>query len=101
MFHQLQFVIEEADVKVCVVDDEFGVFHKVEKLVDDLVEARLGLELGAADAVHRNGAFVDIAVRIQETVKLAARQAPVHHLDAADLDDTVALCRGEARGFCV
>jgi hypothetical protein len=86
-------VVEEANVEVRVVDDEFGVFHKVEKLVNDLVETRLGLELGPADTVHRDGAFVDIAIRIQKTVKFAARQATIHHLDATDLDDTVALSR--------
>jgi hypothetical protein len=99
VFHQAEFVIEEADIKVRVVNDELGVFHKVEKLVDDFVETGFGLELGAADAVHRDGAFIDVTVRIQKTVKLAARQAAIDHFEATDLDDAVALGRGKARGY--
>src|SRR5690606_21312462 len=56
-------------------------------------------ELGAADAVHALRAGVDVALRVQETVELAAGAAAVHELYAADLDDAVAVRRGQAGGF--
>jgi hypothetical protein len=47
------------------------------------------------------GALVDVALGIQEAVKLAAGQTPVDELDSADFDDSVPLPGRETRGFGV
>ena len=101
VLHELELVLDEADIEVSVVDDQFATGDELEELVDDVAKVRLGVELRAADAVHGLGAFVNVALGIEEAVELAARDAAIDHLDAADLDDAVALRRREARGFCV
>src|SRR5207248_644474 len=55
----------------------------------DLSKARLLVEIGARDAVHRERAVVDLALGIQVPVKGAPRGTAVHELDAPDLDDAV------------
>ena len=47
------------------------------------------------------GAFVDVTIRVQETVKLTPGQAAIHEFDATDFDDPVALRRGQAGRFRV
>ncbi len=47
------------------------------------------------------GAFVDVAFGIQEALELAPRETAVHHLDASNFDDAVALRTRESGGFGV
>src|SRR5450432_1691944 len=50
-------------------------------------------------AVHLNGAFVDVAFRIEVLMEGFACQAPVENLHATDFDDAVLLLHLESRGF--
>jgi hypothetical protein len=81
------------------MNDELGIPDEVEKLLGNFMKTRLGLEIGAADAVDAFGALIDISVGIQEAVIVATGQAPVHHLETANLDDAVALLSRQAGGF--
>jgi hypothetical protein len=83
------------------VNHELGVFKKLEQLIDDLGESWCRLEVSATDAVHGFGTLVDFAIGIKKTVELAARQAAINELNAADLDDAVTVAGREARGFGV
>ena len=83
------------------MDDQLGPFQKGKKIIHDLRETRLGLEVRPTDAVHGFGTLVDVAFGIQETMEFPSRQAPVNEFEAADLDDAVAVCGREARGFGV
>ena len=74
---------------------------KGEQLLGHLRKARLSIQLGARDAVHRECPVVDIALGVQIAVKRAARGAPVHQLDATDLDDAVIEFGFETGGFGV
>ncbi len=84
-----EFRVEEADVEVGVVDHEFGAFHEGEEFRRDVGERRLRGEELVGDAVHRERARVDFAVRLQVAMPVAAGRPAVHELDAADLDDAV------------
>ena len=63
----------------------------------DVGEPRLVLQKLACDSVHLERPVVDLAVRLQIVVQPPAGQAAVHHLDAANLDDSVSQLRFEAR----
>src|SRR5207253_444606 len=81
--------IEKRDVEGGVVDHELGAGEELEQLIGDLSKARLPVELGARDAVHRERAVVDLALGVQVPVKGTPRGTAVHELDAPDLDDAV------------
>jgi hypothetical protein len=96
-----QLRVEEADVEFRIVDDELGALDEREELPRDVREARLrGQEL-AGDAVHGERRRLDLALGPQVALPGAAARPPVQELDAADLDDAVALGHLEARGFGV
>jgi hypothetical protein len=42
VLHDLELVLEEADVEIGVVDDEFAIGNKLEELVDDVAEINGG-----------------------------------------------------------
>ena len=73
---QGELVIEKADVERRVMDDQLSVFDKLEELVGDLAKTRLILEVFIGDAVNGDGAFIDLAIRLQIDVKVPAGQAP-------------------------
>ena len=54
---------EEADVELRVVDHELGAVHEGQELLRDLGERRLRREELVGDAVDREGARLDLAVR--------------------------------------
>src|SRR5690606_14718347 len=70
-----------------------------EELVGHVLEARLVGDELVGDAVHRDGALVDLAIRVEVDVEVAPGQAPSFQLDAADLDDAVAIGHRHAGGF--
>ena len=88
---QGEFVVEEADVERRVVDDQFRAVDEFEELIGHVLEARLADEVLVADAVHRDRAFVDLALRLQVDVEVPPGQAPADQLDATDFDDAVPL----------
>jgi hypothetical protein len=96
-----EFRVEEAEVESCVVDDQFGAADEIEEVGGDVGKAGLVEKEIAADSVHRQGAGVDFAFRIQVAVEMPLRQAAVTHLDAADLDDAMPELVFEAGRFGV
>ena len=72
-----------------------------QKIIDDLGEARLVLEVCATETVHGFGTLIDVPLRIQETMKLAAREATIDQLDTADFDNTMPLCGRQTGRFRV
>ncbi|MCY1428738.1 hypothetical protein D9M71_446340 [compost metagenome] len=96
---QGEFVIDEADVERCVMDDQLGAVDELEEFVGDLTEARLVLEELVGDAVHRDGALVHFPIRLQVDVEVPAGKATPIQLDAANLDDPVTVGDRHAGGF--
>ena len=95
----IEFVIEEADVEARVVDHQLGVAHEALEIGGHVGEARLvGQEL-VGDAMNGDGAGVDLALRVDIDVVVAAGELAVGELDAADLDHPVAVAPFEAGGF--
>ena len=80
---------------------QLGAFQKRQQIIDNLGETRLILLIGTTDAVHGLGAFIDIAIGVQEAMEVATGQAAVDELEAADFDDAMAVPRGQARCFGV
>ncbi len=87
----LQLGIEEGQVERRVVDDQLGAADELEQLLDHVGEARLLRQELVGEAVHLDGAAVHFSIRPQIAMEGATGLAPVHHLDAADFDDAVAL----------
>ena len=97
----LQLRVEERDVERRVVNHQLRAVDELEQLVDDVREARLLREEFVGDAVHVLRGAVDQPVGSQVAMELAAGLAPIHQLDAADLDDAMSLLRLQPRGFGV
>jgi hypothetical protein len=53
----------------------------------------------AIDAVHLDGARIDLAIGLDVLVVAVAGQAAVDHLDTADFDNAVPVCRLQAGGL--
>ena len=96
-----QLRIQERDVERRVVDHELRAAQEGEQLLGDVRKARLPVQVGARDAVHRERAVLDLALGIQVAVEGAPRGPPVQQLHAADLDDTVIELGLEACGLGV
>ena len=101
VLHELELILDKANIEISIVNDEFGVFDECEELVSDVGKSWCRLQVFVADAVDALGALFDVAIRVEEAVKLAARQTTIDEFNAADFDDAVALADGEARGFGV
>src|SRR5207248_2482083 len=84
-----QLRVQKRDVEGGVVDHELRAAEEGKQLLGDVRKARLPVQIGARDAVHRERAVVDVALGIQVAVEGAPRGPPVQKLHAADLDDTV------------
>ncbi len=93
--------VEELDVERRVVDDDLGVLHERQQVVDHLGELRLVLEEVARQSVHRECPFVAVALGIDVLVKAPVGDAAADDLDAADLDDAMAFPGLETRGLGV
>ncbi|MNN47309.1 hypothetical protein D3C81_1617250 [compost metagenome] len=96
---QLEFHVEEAQVELRVVDDQFGICDEFADLVRDLGKAGLVGEELDRDAVDGDRAFVDVALRVDVEVQVAPRQAAVEQFHAADFDQAVAGGGIQAGGF--
>ncbi len=101
VIHELEFVFEETDIELRVVNDELAVPDELKKLVRNVREARLILEVSAAHAVYGFCALVNLAFGIQERVVVASREAAIHDLDATDLDNAVTLTGRKTGSFCI
>src|SRR5688572_18758184 len=83
------------------MNDEFGIFHVIEKLVDDFTELRLVAQELGGQSMHTQRTLLAVASRIDIAVKMIAALLPVDEFDAADLDDAVAVRPFQAGGFGV
>jgi len=57
--------IEERDVEGGVVDHELGAREEREQLVGDFRKARLPVQIGARNAMHRERAVVDVTLGLR------------------------------------
>ena len=83
------------------MDDQFGTAHEVEEFSSDIGEEGLVLQKIEADAVYRQCASVDIALRVEVAVEVSVGQASVAHFDTAYFDDSVPELVFQAGGFSV
>ena len=81
--------------------DERGVADEGQELVGDILEERLVLQELAGQAVHGHRIAMDVALGVEVAVELAARGDAVDDLDAAELDQPVAVVGVEPRRFRV
>ncbi len=94
-----QFGVQEREVELGVVDNEGRITNEFEKLVDDIREFRLTRQKLRRQAVDCPRLLGHAAFRVEVLLELpSGRQAP-QHLDATDLDNSVAGSRFKARGF--
>ncbi len=96
-----QFGVEKLDVELGVVNDDFGVFDELDQIVDDVAELWFVFEELAIDAVHRECAFVALALRIHILMEPALGNSPSDDFDCTDLDDAVAIADFEPRSLGV
>ena len=96
---QGEFVIDKTHIEGRVVDDQLRVLDEREELLGHVLEAWFVGEVFVGDAVNRNRAFVDLAIRLQVDMEMPAGQTSPHQLHAADLDDAMAVGDRHAGGF--
>ena len=83
------------------MNDELGAAQELHQLAGNLGEAGLPREELGGQAMHHQGARVDFALGAEVAMEHPARAATVHHLDATDLDDAMALLGLETSGLGV
>ena len=93
--------IEEAEIEGGVVHHQHGAFDEGQHVVGQLAEARLVAQELGGQAVHLEGLIGHLALGVEVAVPHPARRDAVEELDAADLDDSVAVERVEPGGLGV
>jgi hypothetical protein len=83
------------------VDDQFSAFQVGPELVRQIAEQRLAGEEFRGEPVDLDGTGVDRPLGVAVQMEIVARQAAVDQLQAADLDDAVALLHFQPGGFGV
>src|SRR5690606_4255316 len=94
-----QLMVKECDVERCIVHDQLGAIDEFKQLMHDLSEFSFVLKKFSGYSMHLQGAFLDLAFRIEIMVEAASRQSPAHHFYRSDFDDSVAELRLESRRF--
>src|SRR6185503_2043243 len=91
--------VEELDVEIGVVDDELGAADVVEQLARNGREPGFGGEVLERLAVDARGARLDLALGVHVVMQGGVAYAAAQDLDAADLDDAVAVLGVESCCF--
>src|SRR5450830_571632 len=97
----LQFGVEEADIKRCVVDDQFGVGNIGAEFFDDFCKFGFVAEEFGGQSVDGQSALFRIALGIDVVMEVVPGQHAVVQLDRADLQDAVARAWVQAGGFSI
>ena len=96
-----QLVVEEADVEIGVVDDQRIVADEVQEVLGDGTEERLVGQEGVVQAVDSDRLRIDRPLRIDVAMIVAPGRQQIGQLQAADLDQPVAVADLQARGLRV
>jgi len=83
------------------LDDQFGIAQVVDDVVGERRELGLVAQEVGGQAVDLERILVALALGVEVDVKIVAGELAVEQLDAAELDDAVAVLRGKAGGFGV
>jgi hypothetical protein len=94
-----EFGIEKGQVESRVVDQHLSAIDEGEQLIGHLGETRLVAQVVPGHAVHLGRRVVDLAFGVQIDMQGAAGQAPGDDLEAADLDDPMALIGRQPGGL--
>ncbi len=97
--HQGKFVVDEANVERCVVNDQLRALDELEEFIGDFGKPRLADQKFVGDTVNTDRAFVTFAIRLQVNVKMPTGQAATDQLDTTDLDDAVTIRHRHTGGF--
>ena len=97
----LELGAQEAVIEAGIVDHQRRVADKAEEIIDDLDEALVALQEFGRQPMNGEGLRRHVALRIEVGVERRPGRNPVEQLDAADLDQAVALARVKAGGFGV
>src|SRR5208283_604077 len=95
----LKLGIDESDVERGIVDDQRRIAEKGDQVLGHLGEKQLVFEEIVAEAVDGKRLRRHAALRIEIGVEGLAGGYPVDQLDAADLDQAMAVQRIETRGL--
>lgn len=94
-----KLVVEETEVEARIMRDQRRVLDEFEQILDSLGKGGLVGKKHVGEAVNRLGSGRHRSPRIEIGMEVPAGLGAVEHLDATDLDDTVAAYRIEARGL--
>ena len=92
-------MVNKADIKRRVMDNQLGPFNKRPELICDLGKDRFISHFGIVNAVYRDHFRVDVALWVDVLVIGAPGKASINHLDGTDLYQSVAIFGVNAGGF--
>jgi preprotein translocase subunit SecB len=95
----LQLRIEEAEVEAGVMRHQHGIAEEFDEFLDRIGKARLVFEEFGREPVDGKGFRRNVPFRVEIAMEAAAGGKTVEQLDAADLDDPMALIGVETCGF--
>lgn len=90
MTAKTQLEVEKSEVEAGVVSDERRIADEFDQFRRSLDEQRLVGKKDVAEAVDRLGPWRHRPLRVEIGMEMPARVGSVDHLDAADLDDSIA-----------
>ena len=96
-----QFGIEEFQVELGVVDDQPAIADEVEEFLGMHGEGRMCRQELGGEPVYRIGLFRHVALGVDVAMEDAPGRHVIDELDAADLDDAVAVGGIEPRRLSV
>jgi len=94
-----KFGIKKADIERRVMDEDLGARDKINQALRDLREHRLVAQSLAAQSVHRQRPFINVAFRIEVKVQRPAAWPTINQFNTADFDDAVPVLSAEAGGL--
>lgn len=98
---QAELVIQEADIKGGVVDNELSPFDEAEEITGNVLKMRLVGQKLLAETMDFNRASVNLSLGVEIYVKMVSAELPIKQFDAADFNDPVTLSRVKSRCFGV
>ena len=97
--HPFQLGVDEAEIEGRVMHHQDRALDEGEHVVGELGEARLVEQELGGEPVHLEGLVGNIALGVQMAMPNPPRRDAIDQLDAADLDDAMAVERVEPRRF--
>ena len=90
---QGKFVVDEANVKRRVMNDQFGTADKFDKFKRHILKSRIFTQFLKGESVDLRGAYINFPLGVQIALEALFGDAPITNFDTPKFDDAVTFFR--------